>query len=258
MNYESISAFIVCCNEEKNIRRCLEGVKWCDEIIIVDSGSTDSTLEICREYPNCRIIHRDWTGYVEQKRFGLSQCNSKWVLNVDADEVVSDELREEIREILRTPQEANGFFLSRVVFHLGKWWRKGGWYPEYRLRLSRKEFTSWGGKDPHEKALVEGPAKKLKGELLHYTYTGLSDQLNRLNRYSTTVAENMDKNGERASLLNIIVNPVTRFIKFYFLKKGFLEGRPGLIVAYIEAYYVFLKYAKLWEIQHTPGHTPGK
>lgn len=252
MNTQKISAFVVCCNEEKNIRRCLESIKWCDEIVIIDSGSKDRTLEICREYTS-KILHKDWAGYVEQKAFGLSQCSSEWALNIDADEEVSPELQVAIKSALQS-NEANdkkidGFQISRVVFYMGRWWRRGGWYPEYRLRLCRKSKTSWGGNDPHEKAIVDGTTKKISGELRHYTYSDISDQVNRLNRYSTTIAHNMFKGGERSNLLKIIFNPLSRFIKFYFLKKGFLEGFPGLVVAYIEAYYAFLKYAKLWELQ---------
>ncbi|MCO6430541.1 MAG: glycosyltransferase family 2 protein [Deltaproteobacteria bacterium] len=252
MNEAKISAFIVCWNEERNIRRCLESVKWCDEIVIVDSGSTDATLQICKEYTD-QITHRPWSGYVEQKRFALSLCSHDWALNIDADEEVSPELMTEIRSTLNSAQssQVNGYALSRVVYYLGKWWRKGGWYPEYRLRLCRKNRTTWGGTDPHEKAIVEGATAKLSGELRHYTYTGVADQISRLNRYSTTIAENLYRSGERSSAIKIFLNPVSRFFKFYILKKGFREGLPGLIVACIEAYYAFLKYVKLWELERS-------
>ena len=251
-----ISAFIVCCNEERNIRRCLESIKWCDEIVIIDSGSTDNTLQICREYTS-QIFHREWMGYVKQKSYGLENCSSEWILNIDADEEVTPTLRDDILEALKSnSNNVNGYMISRVVFHLGKWWRKGGWYPEYRLRVCRKANTTWGGTDPHEKAVVEGQTARLNGELLHYTYTGVSDQITRLNRYSTTVAENMFKSGERASVFKMFFNPGLRFLKFYLLKKGFREGFPGLIVAYIEAYYVFLKYLKLWEIERNAKVEP--
>lgn len=248
MTRPGISAFIVCHNEERQIRRCLESIKWCDEIIIVDSGSSDRTIEICREYTD-RIFQRDWPGYVEQKRFALNQCHCEWILNIDADEVVSPPLADEIKEIVRAGTELNGFYLSRVVYHLGRWWRKGGWYPEYRLRFCRRSQTTWGGLDPHEKAVVAGRTGRLKGELLHYTYRDLADQISRLNRYSGTLSANMYKSGERSSILKLTISPLSRFIKFYFLKKGFLEGLPGFIVAIIEAHYTFLKYSKLHELE---------
>lgn len=249
MNDNKISAFVVCQNEEAQIRRCLESIKWCDEIVIVDSGSTDKTLEICREYTD-KIILNQWQGYVEQKSFALQNCLFEWILNIDADEEVSSELQKEIKTaVLR--ENINGYYINRVVYHMGKWWRKGGWYPEYRLRLSRRLKTTWGGINPHEKAIVEGKTAKLKGELYHYTYKNLSDQINRLNKYSGTLAENLYKAGERSNFFKIISNPILRFIKFYFVKKGFLEGFPGFIVAVIEAFYVFLKYIKLRELQKT-------
>jgi glycosyltransferase involved in cell wall biosynthesis len=248
-----ISAFVVCCNEERNIRRCLESIAWCDEIVVIDSGSTDRTLEICREF-NTRIYERPWPGFVAQKQFGLEQCRGEWILNLDADEEVSPELRMEIERVITNPtaQNFNGFLLSRVVFYLNRWWRKGGWYPEYRLRLCRRTATTWGGKDPHEKATVTGRTRRLEGELRHYTYTDMAHQVRSLHNYSSTAARSMYANGKHASLVNLLLNPPARFLKFYMLKRGYREGLPGLIVALLESYYVFLKYAKLWELSHPP------
>ncbi len=249
-----ISAFIVCCNEERNIRRCLESVRWCDEILVIDSGSTDQTLEICREYTQ-RIFERPWPGFVAQKQFGLEQCRGEWILNLDADEEVSPELRDEILRAIEPPHSdgLNGFQLSRVVFYLNRWWRKGGWYPEYRLRLCRRAATTWGGKDPHEKATVVGRTKRLKGELRHYTYSDMGHQIRSLNNYSSTAARSMFENGKKASMIKLLFNPPARFLKFYLVKRGFREGLPGLIVALLESYYVFMKYAKLWELSRG-GH----
>lgn len=248
----TVSAFVVCCNEEQNIRRCLESIKWCDEIVVVDSGSTDQTLAICNEY-SAKVFRRPWPGFVEQKRFALQQCSSDWVLNIDADEEISPELRQEIEEILSDNSAGDrscvGYYLPRVVFHLGRWWRKGGWHPEYRLRFSRRANTSWGGDDPHEKALVDGPTKRLHGELRHYTYTSLSDQVRSLNSHSSTAARSLCDNGVRFSLAALLLRPLSRFARFYLLKKGYREGLAGLIVGILEAYYVFLKYAKLWELE---------
>lgn len=247
-----ITAFIICMNEESQIRRCLESVKWCDEIVmVVDSRSSDRTLDICKEYTS-RIFVKDWPGFVKQKRFGLEQCTTEWVLNLDADEEVSDELRDEILDALvNSPQEVNGYYLSRVVFFLGRWWRKGGWYPEYRLRLCRRAFTQWGGNDPHEKAIVSGQTKRLSGELHHYTYSDLSHQVRTLNSFSSQAARTLYDRGKRATWFNVMFNPLFRFAKWYLLKKGFREGFPGLSIAILEAYYVFLKYLKLWELGHT-------
>jgi glycosyltransferase involved in cell wall biosynthesis len=250
----SISAFIVCCNEERQIRRCLESVAWCDEIVVVDSGSSDSTLPICREFTD-KILHRTWTGYVEQKRFALEHCDSDWVLNIDADEEVSDELRAEILTILegdrqRPSSEKNpvsGYFINRVVYFLDRWWRKGGWYPEFRLRLCRRSKTRWEGIDPHEKAHVEGPTRRCQSELHHYSFTDLSDYMRRMNTLSTNAADTMIKSGARPSIWNITLRPLARFFKFYISKRGYREGFAGFIVAVVEGISVFLKYSKVWE-----------
>jgi glycosyltransferase involved in cell wall biosynthesis len=251
----TISAFVVCCNEERQIRRCLESVKWCDEIIVVDSGSTDQTLSICQEYTN-RIFYRPWSGYVEQKRYGLSLCSSTWVLNLDADEEVSPELARELQHIARSDLgQINGFYLNRVVFFLNRWWRKGGWYPEYRLRFCRREVTTWGGQDPHEKASVTGQTARCAGELFHYSFSDLADYVRRCNTLSSNATDSLVRKGVRFSALQMLFRPVARFVKFYVVRRGFREGFAGLIVAAIEAYSVMLKYAKLWERTHV-GSTP--
>lgn len=246
-----ISCSIICFNEEKNIRRCLESVKWCDEIVVVDNGSTDRTLEICGQYTN-KILFRAWAGYVDQKQFALEQCAHDWVLNIDADEEVSSELRDEILATMNESQpstQVNGYYLLRVVYYLDRWWRKGLWYPEYRLRLCKKSATSWGGMDPHEKAMVQGLTKRLNGELHHYTYTDISDHIAQLNNFSSQSAKSMHQEGKKFSLLKLIFNPFFRFFKSYIIKKGYREGIPGLVVSALNAYYVIMKYAKLWELQ---------
>jgi hypothetical protein len=177
------------------------------------------------------------------------------VLNIDADEEVSSELRAQVQEILRQDAAGglniDGFYLSRVVFFLGKWWRKGGWYPEYRLRLVRKSKAAWSGEDPHEKALVDGPTAKLNGELRHYTYSNIEDQISSLNSLTSTSAQTLYKKNplpSRQTAFKVMLHPLGRFFRFYVLRKGFLEGFPGLIVAVQEAYSAFVKYAKYWEL----------
>lgn len=248
---DPISAFIICFNEEQKIERALKSISWCDEIIVIDSGSTDRTREISLQYTK-NVINRTWPGHVAQKQFGLSQCSHDWVLNIDADEEVSPELRTSIESILQesTPaiERFAGFQVSRIVRFLGRWWDHCGWYPEYRLRLLRKSKASWGGLDPHEKATVTGRVGTLKGDLFHYTYSSMADQINRLNRFSTHSAESLRKQGVSFKLFNLVANPIFRFCKFYFIKRGFLEGKAGFIVAVYEALSTFLKYAKLWEL----------
>lgn len=245
-----ISAFIICNNEKQHIRRCLNSVRWCDEIVaVVDNKSNDGTYEICCELAD-KVLRKEWEGFVKQKAFGLKECQGEWVLNLDADEEVSPELREEIiNSINKNTPGINGYFLLRVVFHLDRWWRTGGWFPEYRLRLCRKSATTWTGRDPHERAEVEGKTQRLKGELRHYTYEDLADQTRTLNRFSSSAAETMASRGDRASIGRMIIHPLVRFTKFFLIKGGWREGTAGFIVAMMESYYVFLKYAKLWEIR---------
>lgn len=257
----TVSAFIVCCNEERQIRRCLESVRWCDEIIVVDSGSTDTTLAICAEFTE-KISHRTWSGYVEQKRHALSLCSGTWVLNLDADEEVSPELASELQAIAqrdaRGEISTNGYYINRVVFFLNRWWRKGGWYPEYRLRFCRRQATTWGGADPHEKAFVTGATARCAAELFHYSFTDLTDYARRLNTLASNAALTMHRKGARGSVVDLLFRPVARFCKFYIIKRGWREGRAGLIVALIESYGVLLKYAKLWELRAGAAEDPAK
>lgn len=252
-NKTPISAFIICCNEEQDIRRSLQSISWCDEIIVVDSGSTDNTLEIAQEF-NVTLIKTNWRGYSKQKEYALKQCTHNWVLNIDADEEVSEELKHSILTVLSQSAEKQkltaGYQVCRMVYFLDKWWNKGGWYPEYRLRLVQKNKTKWAGRDPHERATVSGETKKLSGHLYHYTYKDFADQIKTLNNFSSRSAELMYEDGKRANIVNILINPPTRFLKFFIFKRGFREGLPGLFIAINESYYVFLKYIKLWEIGH--------
>lgn len=245
-----ISCCIICFNEEANIRRCLESVKWCDEIVVVDSFSTDHTVKICREYTS-RIIQRPWPGYVEQKRFALAQTTHEWVLNVDADEEVSPALQQEILFVLqRNDPAVDGFSIPRLVYYLGRWWRRG-WYPGNRLRLFRKAKVRWGGIDPHEKVLLRGHEDRLHGDLYHYTYNDISDHLRAVNGLTDVAVREQVVRGNRSSLSDLLLRPLWRFLRFYFLRGTFTYGVPGFLVAVTSAFYVFLKYAKLWEQTHT-------
>ncbi len=241
-----ISCCIVCFNEEQAIRRCLESVKWCDEIVVVDSFSTDKTIEICQDY-SARIIQRAWPGYVEQKRFTLSQASHEWILNIDADEEVSPLLQNEIRTVLQQDDPAvDGFYIPRLVHYLGRWWWHG-WYPSYRLRLFRKHKVRWGGVDPHEKVLLHGRAERLSGNLHHYTYTDIRDHLRTVNSLTDISSRELILRKRQRYLSDILLRPLWRFLSFYFFRGCIRDGLPGLFVATTSAFYVFLKYAKLWE-----------
>ncbi|MSQ47692.1 MAG: glycosyltransferase [Deltaproteobacteria bacterium] len=248
-----ITCCIICFNEETNLRRCLESVKWCDEIVIVDSFSTDQTVSICQEYTR-RIIQRPWPGYVEQKRFALSQATHEWVLNVDADEEVSPELRHEMLAVLhRNHPDVDGYYMPRLVYYLGRWWWRG-WYPGLRLRLFRKAKVRWGGVDPHEKVILQGQADRLRGDLYHYTYDDIHDHLRALNGLTEVASRELALRRKRAHLADLLLRPFWRFFRFYVVNGGFREGVPGFFVAVTSAFYVFLKYAKLRERTTQPLH----
>jgi glycosyltransferase involved in cell wall biosynthesis len=238
-----VSAMIVCFNEEDNIRACLESVSWCGEIVVVDAHSTDRTRDIVREFTN-RVFVRDWPGYREQKQFALDQAELEWVLNIDADERVSPELRAEIhRELADGAPGIDGFYIPRLVNYLGRWWYRGGWYPDYRLRLFRRTCASWGGVNPHEKVIVNGPVRWFSGSLLHFTYADVTQHLVTVNRLTDISAIESWKR-RRAGSLQMFVRPFWRFFRSLVIDRGALEGWPGYFVAATAAFYVFLKYAK--------------
>ena len=245
---QPISATIITCNEERNIARSLESLSWADEIVVIDSGSSDATLEICRRYTD-RIIHRDWTGYVDQKNFAVDAARNDWIFSLDADERTSEELRAEILELAAAGFTNSGYRIPRVAWFLGRWIRHGEWYPDYQLRLFDRRQARWGGGLVHESVKLAGKPGLLRGEIEHYTYHSLSDYLKRLEVYSTLAASDYSRKGRKVTLLGLAGNPVAAFVKSYFLKLGFLDGIPGFTVAVMGAVSVFFKYAKLYEMK---------
>jgi glycosyltransferase involved in cell wall biosynthesis len=244
-----VSAFVVCFNEEANIAACLESLRWCDEIVVVDAFSTDGTVEICRKYTD-RIIQRPWAGYRDQKAFALSQTTNEWALLVDADERVTPELQQEICEALGHDNgEYSGYALPRLVFYLRRWWWRGGWFPDYTVRLVRRERATIAGSDPHEKIIVDGRIRRLRKPLHHFTYRDIEDHVARINRFTSISARELKKDRQRWRLADALFRPAARFFRAYFLKQGFREGFAGFYVAVTAAMYVFLKYAKLWELE---------
>ena len=244
-----ISAITVCFNEEENIGRCLSSLSWCDEIVVVDSLSSDRTVEICRRYTD-RVIQRPWPGYREQKAFAHSQATKPWVFLVDADEEVPPELRDEIRAALKLlGNRYAAFSVPRLVCYLGRWWWRGGWYPDYDIRVFRRDLARWGGSDPHEKILVDGKVRRLAHPLYHYSYRDIADHWRRINRFTTISAAELIGEGRRWRLMDNLLRPPFRFFRSYVWKRGFVEGFPGYFVAATAAIYVFLKYAKLRELE---------
>ena len=248
----SLSVAVIALNEEERIRACLESVAWADETIVVDSGSSDKTTEIAREFTD-RVLFHAWTGYSAQKNFALAQCRGDWLLSLDADERVSDDLREEIAATLvAAPREA-GFFLPRQNFFQGRWVRHGGWYPDYQLRLFRRGQGTFRDTAVHESARVDGPTGRLRAPLLHQSYRGIADFVARADRYSDLAATELAAAGRGGSVPDLLLRPVWRFISMYLLRAGFLDGWRGLILAALYAHYVFLRAAKVRELRAVRG-----
>lgn len=244
-----MSAIVVCFNEEENIGRCLQSLKWCDEIVVVDSHSTDRTVEICRQFTD-NVIQRPWAGYRAQKEFAHSRATKDWVLMVDADEEVPPELQREILGALSTDNgRYTGYSLPRLVFYLYRWWRRGGWYPDYDVRLFRRDRARWGGQEPHEKIIVDGPVRRLGHPLHHYSYRDIEDHLQRINRFTSISSRELKNDRRRWRAGDALLRPAFRFFRSYCLDRGFMEGFAGFYVAASSAFYVFLKYAKLWELE---------
>ncbi|HLG13741.1 MAG TPA: glycosyltransferase family 2 protein [Blastocatellia bacterium] len=242
-----ITATVITYNEEHNIAAALESLSWADEIIVVDSESTDRTIEIARRFTD-RIFVRAWPGYSIQKNFAAAQASNDWIFNLDADERVSPELAKEIVEMKDGPEPApTGFRIPRRTFYLGRWIRHSGWYPDRKLRLYRKDAGRFTGAFVHESVEVKGEVKNLSGELLHYTVRNSSEHHERLDRYTTLAADELRGQGKKGSLIATLLSPVATFIRSYILKLGFLDGVPGLAIAYFAAHYAFLKNLKLWE-----------
>ncbi len=243
-----LSVFIITLNEEQNIRPCLESVAWADEIVVVDSGSRDRTLEICREF-HCRIFEQAWLGYGAQKNFALGKCSHEWVLSLDADERLSTELQSEIQEVLQTTRTHEGYYITRQNFFLGRWIKYGGWYPDYLVRLFKRAAGRFNERKVHECVQLEGSSGRLKNPIQHYTYNNLSDYFKRMERYSTLAAQQMAEEGYKAGGIDLLTHPLATFFKMYVLKQGFRDGYYGLLLAGLYTAYTFAKYAKLRELQ---------
>ena len=245
---EKISVCVITFNEHRNIARCLESVKWADEIVVVDSFSTDDTVEIAKRYTD-RVSQHKWMGYIGQKKLAKSLATHPWVMFVDADEEVSDALRSEIEEWFAKPipHDIDAFEFPRLVRYLGRWIRHGDWYPDVKLRLFRKDRGTCGGQEPHDRVFVPGRIHRLKSDLNHYTYRGIEDQIATLNKFSTISAQGDTKKMGFVRLFEMVFHPPFRFFRSYILRRGFLDGIPGLIVATSVAFGTFIKYAKLWE-----------
>ncbi|MBI5198793.1 MAG: glycosyltransferase family 2 protein, partial [Nitrospirae bacterium] len=240
-----LSVAIITYNEEEKIQDCLESIKWADEIVVVDSFSTDKTLDICRQYTD-KVFQHEWSGFSYQKNHAIDVTTNPWVLILDADERVSEGLRKEIKEVLEKDFGVDGYFMPRKSYFLGRWIRYGGWYPDYSIRLFRKDRGRFEQREVHESIRIDGKTGKLKNPLEHFTYRNLSEYIQRMDRYATLAAIEMNGEGRRSGPGNILFRPILTFFRMYILQQGFREGIYGLLLSVLYSYYTFVKYAKLW------------
>jgi len=251
-----VSCTVIAQNEEGMIERCLASVAWCDEIIVVDGGSSDRTVALARRFTD-RVLTHAWPGHRAQKQFALDAASGEWVLNLDADERVSPELATEIRRALaHVPGHVAGFAVPRLVAYLGRWWYRGGWYPRPIVRLVRRSATRWGGTDPHERAEVAGDVRSLRAPILHYTYRDISDHVRSVNRLTTVAAAG--RAGRHVGAGQLVLEPLWRFVRAYLVTRAAADGFAGLFVAGTGAFYVFLRAAKIWELQVHAAATSAK
>ena len=240
-----VSVTVITRDEAANIEACLASVAWADEVLVVDCGSTDRTVDIARTR-GARVIVKDWPGYGEQKNFAATQAAHDWILSVDADERVTPELATEIRARLAGRVSAAGFRIPRVTFHLGRWIRTTDWYPDYQLRLYDRRRARWKERRVHESVTADGPVEQLANDLQHYAYRDITHHHQTMDRYTTLAAEDMYASGRRAGFADLAFHPPAAFLRNYVLRRGFTDGIPGFIISAMNAHYVFLKFAKLW------------
>ncbi len=241
----SISVIVITKNEEANLPRCLESVRWANEIIVVDSGSTDRTLEIARTR-GAKVFSEEWKGYTAQKNSCLAKVSSDWVLSIDADEELSAEAQKDIRAlILKNDSSVGGYAFRRKVFYLGKWITHGDWYPDYVVRLWKRGKGRFEGRRVHESAHVNGAIRYLRSDILHYTYRNLADQRGRMETYAKLWAEDQFEKGRPFIWSDLYLRPPLRFLRAIVLKAGWLDGWRGFVIAWMCAREVFWKYRNL-------------
>jgi glycosyltransferase involved in cell wall biosynthesis len=243
-----LSVIIICLNEQEKIRACLESVAWADEIVVCDSGSRDETLGISRQYTD-RIFTDPWRGFGAHKNLALERATHPWVLSLDADERVTPALAGRIRDVLAGEAPADGYYIPRQNFFLGRWIRHGGWYPDYVLRLFRRARGRFRERAVHEAVEVNGRTGYLAEPLEHYTYDSVSAFVQRMDRYSGLAAEELRRAGVRLRPWDLLVRPFHAAVRMYLLKGGFRDGMPGLVLAGLYGAYTFAKYVKLWELE---------
>jgi len=243
-----VTALVPTYNEERNLPLCLESVKWADEILVVDSFSTDGTLEIARKF-GARIIQHEYINSATQKNWAIPQASCPWVLVVDSDERVTPELRDEIIRTINSPTPHAGFAIGRLNHFLGFPLRHGGWSPreDTNLRLFLRDKGRYQDRHVHADVEVEGTAGRLNGYLIHYSYQSLDEYFRKMDRYTRWAAKDILARGTKVKWHHLTLRPVGDFFRLYLLKGGFLDGFPGLLIALLSAYYVMVKFSRAWE-----------
>jgi glycosyltransferase involved in cell wall biosynthesis len=250
-----VSVTIITRDEAAHIEACVASVAWAADVLVVDSGSADDTAARARA-AGARVIVRDWPGYAAQKNFAAGEAAHDWILSIDADERVTPELAAEVQSRLTRGGPACGYRIPRVTWHLGRWIRTTDWYPDYQLRLYDRRRARWAPRRVHESVQADGPVEQLSRDLQHFAYRDLTHHHQTMDRYTTLAATEMFEQGRRAGVLHLAVYPWAAFARNYLLRRGILDGVPGFVISCMNAYYVFLKFAKLWARQHA-GSQPG-
>ncbi len=253
-----ISVVIITYNEERNIGRCLDSVQGlADEIVVVDSFSTDATEVICKQY-GVRFVQQAFLGYVQQKKMATTQATYSFILSLDADEALSLELYAAIAAVKKTGFTKDVYLMNRCTNFGGRWIKHGTWYPDKKLRLFNREKAAWAGTNPHDKITINSNSSvgKLNGNILHYSYNTIEELVTQANKFTTIQALAMHNAGKKTSVMKIIINPWWAFINGYIFKLGFLDGRDGYLIASTVAYQTMLKYSKLLNLQKQEQDIP--
>jgi glycosyltransferase involved in cell wall biosynthesis len=255
----SLACVVITKNEEANIRDCLESIRWADELVVVDAESRDRTVDLAREC-RAKVIVRPWPGFGLQKNFGMAQASSDWILILDADERVTEELRGEIKACLDgwTTGAPVAYRIPRRNFFYGAWVRGAGVYPDYQVRLFRRGIAQYNDVAVHENLIVDGEIGTLAGHLDHYTERRIRDHFKKFGLYTTLAAQEKAKTVRTVGWIDLVFRPLVILVKTYVLKQGFRDGVPGLIVCVFKSMYTFGKYAKLWDATRQAASQPGR
>lgn len=242
-----LSVIIITKNEAASIKDCLESVAWADEIIVVDSGSTDKTVEICESF-SAKVYVTDWPGFGPQKNRAIDYATQTWLLSIDADERVPPELKTEIQAIIQQPNDINGYYIPRLSYYCGQPIHHSGWRPDYTMRLFKSGSGRFKDVLVHETVEIEGKTAKLKHSFVHYSYENFEEVLDKMNKYSTYSAIQLHQAGKKCALPTVILKGLWSFFRTYVFRLGFLDGRKGLMLAISNAETTYYKYLKLWEL----------